>query len=128
MKLEYENLRVIENYKWNEFISSIYNLPYNYQQQNDRQNTNFEFNIPNDLEEEDLGSDSIPYEVNGEDECVKFDTWKNSDFEEIGKNFEYEVETKLFYERNFYPSIFQILNDLYNRGLIEEGDYLIRID
>lgn len=128
MKLEYQNLRVIENYKWSEFISSVYNLPYNYQQQNECQNTNFEFNIPNDLEEEDLGSDSIPYEVNGKDECVKFDVWVNSKLEDISKNFEYESDAVIFYNRNFYPSIFQILNDLYNRGLIEEGDYLIRID
>ena len=34
----------------------------------------------------------------------------------------------LWWERNFYPSIDMIINDLHKKGLIEEGEYVIEID
>ncbi len=37
-------------------------------------------------------------------------------------------EINLFCERNFYPDLHTIANDLYERGLIEAGEYVINID
>lgn len=129
MKPKCENKKVIHYSDWNEFIYSIYKLPYNYQQQNDCQNKSIEISIPRDiLDNWDDGADSIPYEVNGEEMCVKFDTWKNSDFKEMCKHFDGEWRARLFYERNFYPDINPLLDDLYKRGLLEEGEYLILVD
>ena len=34
----------------------------------------------------------------------------------------------LFYERNFYPELQAVANDLHAEGLIEAGDYSINID
>lgn len=34
----------------------------------------------------------------------------------------------LFWERNFYPDINTLANDLYKKGLIKKGEYLIVID
>jgi hypothetical protein len=34
----------------------------------------------------------------------------------------------LFWERNFYPHIDMIINDLYAKGLLEKGEYLIDIN
>jgi hypothetical protein len=35
---------------------------------------------------------------------------------------------RLFWKRNFYPSIGMVLNDLHARGLLEAGEYVIVID
>jgi hypothetical protein len=34
----------------------------------------------------------------------------------------------MFWERNFYPDTYTVANDLYDKGLIEAGDYIINID
>ena len=34
----------------------------------------------------------------------------------------------LFWERNFYPNLNTVINDLYKKGLIEKDDYEINID
>ena len=34
----------------------------------------------------------------------------------------------LFWDRNFYPDIHEVANDLHKKGLIEAGDYVIDID
>lgn len=34
----------------------------------------------------------------------------------------------MWWERNFYPEVQMIANDLYEKGLIEAGDYTIDID
>ena len=35
---------------------------------------------------------------------------------------------QLFWERNFYPDVQMIANNLHAKGLIEAGDYVIDID
>ena len=34
----------------------------------------------------------------------------------------------MWYERNFYPSEEMIVNDLYEKGLLEAGEYEIDVD
>jgi hypothetical protein len=34
----------------------------------------------------------------------------------------------MFWERNFYPNLDMIINDLHSKGLIEAGEYEIDID
>lgn len=52
-----------------------------------------------------------------------------------GETKEDELEYKqskshinLFWMRSFYPNIQTVANDLYKQGLIEAGDYSIKID
>ena len=42
-----------------------------------------------------------------------------------GKNKE---STELWWERNFYPDVSMIINDLHSKGLLPAGDYSIDID
>lgn len=60
--------------------------------------------------------------------CVKFDIWLNTSIEEIRSKFDSDWEATLFWERNFYPPYQMVFNDLYKKGLIEEGEYIINID
>lgn len=36
--------------------------------------------------------------------------------------------TRMWWERNFYPSVEMVANDLYKRGLLKAGEYAIEID
>ncbi len=53
---------------------------------------------------------------------VRFDLWLARDTELPN------VSTTLWWKRYFYPDIYTLIDDLYKRGLIEEGDYIINID
>jgi len=35
---------------------------------------------------------------------------------------------QLWWDRNFYPNVDMIINDLYSKGLLEKGEYDIKID
>lgn len=61
---------------------------------------------------------------------VSFETWLNTSVEDTVKclNPSYDWENILFWERNFYPHISRVINDLHDKGLIEAGEYQIRID
>ena len=61
---------------------------------------------------------------------VSFDTWLKTTVKEVNELHpeEYSGQNDLWWERNFYPYIDMIINDLYEKGLVEEGDYAIEID
>ena len=92
-------------------------------------------------------NDSISEIINGDEMGVKFNVWLARDpkaplnptdeelkscsyyfngDKEKWKNDPSHIE--LFWQRNFYPSIYMVANDLYEKGLIEKGDYTINID
>lgn len=73
-------------------------------------------------------NDSIPEVVNGYEMGVKFEVWLARDPNQPITNQKYDWELELFWERNFYPDIHTLANDLHSKGLIEAGDYLINID
>lgn len=72
----------------------------------------------------DYENDTLPIKVNGDEMGVSFKSW---------------LETKsipglpgwkadLFWERNFYPSLDMVVQDLYEKGLIPAGEHQIIID
>lgn len=73
-------------------------------------------------------NDSVPEKINGEEMGVKFDTWLARDPKKPIPNQERDYELNLFYERNFYPDVYTLANDLHKKGLLEAGEYLINID
>lgn len=74
--------------------------------------------------------DDIPFEINGSIMGVKFKTWLNTTEEYINsKNPETSTcQNRLFWNRNFYPDIYTVANDLHSKGLIDAGEYSIQID
>jgi hypothetical protein len=59
---------------------------------------------------------------------VKFHKWLERDPNEPVGNVTNKTSIELWWERNFYPDIETVANDLYNNGLIEAGNYVINID
>lgn len=68
-------------------------------------------------------NNTIPEVINGSVMGVKFDVWLARDINETVGGY-----TELFWDRNFYPNIQAVANDLHKRGLIEAGQYTIKID
>lgn len=129
MKIKTKLVQTIDLHNWNRFIIETYNRHYDFQQQNGCMNPGVEyFSIPSYCETEDDYPTEIPFEVNGYDMGVNFETWSTVDVEEINSKFESKHDAELFWERNYYPSFYVLLNDLYKKGLIEEGDYQININ
>lgn len=124
-----KNITVIGCSDWDNLVQHTYQKPYCFQQQDGcKEKGAFYLTIPcEDTDEEEM-NDSIPEVVNGYEMGVKFEVWLARDPNQPITNQKYDWELELFWERNFYPDIHTLANDLHSKGLIEAGDYLINID
>lgn len=126
--IKYKDAKVIEVNDWDELVEDTYGRPYNYQQQDGCMDRgSISITIPSETTDEEM-NDSISEEVNGEEMKVKFSVWLSRDPEQSIENQKYDWELTLFWERNFYPDIQMVANDLHQKGLIEAGEYTINID
>lgn len=124
-KLKTKTVQLIDDHDWDELVVKTYGKPYCFQQQEDcRERGTFALSVPSEYTDEDQMSDEIPININGSEMGVKFDVWLNR----TEPFFEDELEEDLFWHRNFYPSIYTLANDLHSKGLLDEGNYLIKID
>ena len=127
--LKINNVKSIDVDDWNKFVTETYGRPYNFQQQDDCKgnHTSFEFTVPD--EANDYENDTLPEEVNHEEMGVSFSAWLKRDPKTPLKGEEdcpdYCIE--MWWERNFYPDVQMIANDLHVKGLLEEGEYVIHI-
>lgn len=128
--MQIENVKLISVQDWDKLVSTTYQKPYKFQQQDGCQGRGvFRLTIPSDSLDDQM-EDDIPEEVNGEIMGVKFQKWLERDPKKPldNKDYKYEWEIELFWYRNFYPDIYTVANDLHEKGLIEAGDYVIDID
>lgn len=122
--------QVIDVSDWDDLVSTTYGKPYSFQQQEGcKERQRVRIRVPVDYPE-DFDNTGIPFEVNGREMGVSFETWLNTSPEETNKNFNinYPWENVLFWYRNFYPHEDMIINDLNSRGLLPDGEYSIDID
>lgn len=122
-------LKMIDVLDWDDLVVETYGRPYNYQQQEGCQSRGiFKFSVPlGEVDDEEM-PDSVPDVINGEEMGVKFSSWLKRDPKEWNGIKGDEKWLDLFWDRNFYPSIYMVIDDLYKKGLIEKGDYVINID
>lgn len=121
---------MVEVSDWDELVQDTYGRIYNFQQQDGCKSRGiFNLNIPSEWSE-DYDNDTIVEKVNGPEEGVSFKGWLERDPDQPLKderdNLSYHIS--MFYERNFYPEVNTVANDLYAKGLIEAGNYTINID
>lgn len=124
--MKIKNVKMIEVSDWDKLVSDTYKRPYNFQQQDGCQRRGtFNITIPSESQDDEM-HDSIIEEINSGKMGVKFQVWLDRDPKQsVG---EYDWTTELFWERNFYPDIHTVANDLHKKGLIEQGSYIINID
>lgn len=122
--LEYRIKKIITSYDLDDLIRETYGKPYCFQQQNGCKNRGTAYITVPVLNPFNYSNDLLDFQINGEEMGVSFKTWLNTTVEEVN----YIHRNNLWWERNFYPNLDMIVNDLYEKGLIEAGDYLIEID
>jgi hypothetical protein len=148
--LKVKTKKVIDVSDWDRLVEETYGKPYSFQQQDgckDRQHV--AITVPESCPE-DYENDNIPEVINGNEMGVSFKAWleRNSNSplsctEKEARDCNYywgktdeDLKTwqedkghiNMFYERNFYPSVDMIINDLHDKGLLEAGEYEIDID
>lgn len=127
-----KNIKIISVQDWDDLVSKTYGKIYSFQQQDNCKDRGIEyFSVPTE-EPEDYKNDTISEIVNSSEMGVSFKAWLKRDPKKpIPKEGEYDNEhlmLELFWDRNFYPHLEVLANDLYNKGLLEAGNYAIEID
>lgn len=124
--------KVIDVHDWDELVQTTYGRPYSFQQQDGcKQRQRVELTIPD--ETYDYKNDTIPEVVNHEDMGVSFKSWLERDpkqlLNELRPDWDDGLHGRdLWWERNFYPDVQMVANDLHEKGLIEADTYTIDID
>lgn len=119
--------QVIDVGDWDQLVIDTYGKPYSFQQQDGcKERQRVSITIPD--EPYDYENESVPEEINGEDMGVSFAAWLARDPKEWNGTKEDKRYIDLFWDRNFYPDVQMIANDLHSKGLIEAGTYTIDID
>lgn len=126
--IKYKTRKQIDVQDWDDLIEKTYGKIYSFQQQDGCKDRGIETISVPDKWVDDYEVDMLPFEVNGVEKGVSFQSWLNTSPEETAKQFRYDWENRLFWDRNFYPHVSMIINDLYSRGILEEGEYDIKID
>lgn len=140
---------VIDENDWNKLVSKTYNKIYRLQQQDGCKERGVVTIYTSEDYIKDFKNVTVPEIINGEIMGISFKTWLKKDINKslnpsiqearncgyyFGKTEEDFISWKknknniiLFWERNFYPHISVIANDLYKRGILKEGKYNINI-
>ena len=127
MKIKTE--QVIECSDWDKLVMDTYKRPYCFQQQDDcKDRGREEISVPE--EPYDYERDSVPERANDSLMGVSFKAWLKRDPKQILSYNDIQVSygISIWWERNFYPHISMIINDLHEKGLLEAGEYSIKID
>jgi hypothetical protein len=118
--------QTVELKDWNSLVETTYGRPYNFQQQGYKSRGIYVLRVPIDsYKPEDFERTNI---LSCQESGVSFEAWLSRDPKEPFPFQKYDFETRIFWERNFYPSIEMVAMDLYARRQIEPGVYTIIID
>lgn len=132
MKISTRTEQVIAVGDWDHLVETTYGRPYSFQQQDGcKERQRVTLTIPD--ETYDFENDTVPEVVNHEDMGVSFKAWLERDPKQLLNGLRPDWGTglsslNLWWERNFYPTVGMVANDLHAKGLIEAGTYTIDID
>lgn len=128
--VKFTNCKIIQVQDWDDLVQKTYNKPYSFQQQDDCKDRGIEYITVPCEDPHDYDYDTIPEIVNGRKMGVSFKAWLERDPTlKIPSKDNFNLDfTELWWDRNFYPDVSMIINDLYSKGLLEAGEYGINID
>ena len=113
---------VISSAAWNKQVSKIYGRPYSIEDQFEF-NRVLEFKVPN--RSFDFANETVEENEDTKETGVNFKSWITRDPDQkIGSDPRAFVTT-LWWYRAFYPDIEVLANDLFKKGLLERGEYVI---
>lgn len=120
-EINIKTIQQIRCQEWDRVVQEVYGKPYCYQQQDGCKDRGIDYISTSIDEETDYSDDILSEESNWEesDYGTPFCTWIDTEPKEY---------PRLYWERNFYPHVNMIANDLYKKGILPEGIYQIVID
>ena len=125
--MKIRDVKMIDVSEWDQLVIDTYGRPYSFQQQEDcKSRGTFEITVP--AEAEDYERESVPEIVNHSEMGVSFFAWIARDPKAPLADGSTDYSLGLWWDRNFYPSVQMIANDLHARGLLAAGEYTIDID
>lgn len=125
--LDIQTVQMIEVADWNEFVSQVYGRPYDFQQQEGcRHRGIYRITVPDEVD--DYVTHKTSEVISGRKYGVTFDSWLARDPKDPLPNQQYDWELTMWWDRNFYPMIEAVANDLHAKGLLAAGEYIINID
>jgi hypothetical protein len=135
-KIAFCDIKLITSCEWDRVVSEVYERPYCFQQQEGcRDRGIYHLSVPNKelaLEYDNEAFEQIAEIINGPSKRVKFATWLARDpkqpLNDMGEIRSNSWEIELWWDRNFYPDIEVVANDLYSKGILPAGNYIILID
>jgi hypothetical protein len=127
MSLKIKTVKIIDVQNWDDLVVKTYGRPYSFQQQDDYKARGVVgLTVPDHAD--DYKNDTVPEVVNHRKMGVSFAAWLARDPKQplSGRDEAWVVD--LWWDRNFYPDVQMIANDLHAKGLLEAGEYSINID
>jgi len=129
--MKIKTVQSIDSFELDELVEKTYGRPYCYQQQDGCKDRGVEsLTVPVPFPE-DFENTTIPEKVNGEVMGVSLASWLARDPHQklvTGDDWDREHGLVLFWQRNFYPHIDVVVNDLHAKGLLPAGEYQLVID
>ncbi len=123
-----KTVKLITDDDWDDFVKKTYGRTYCFQQQEGgRDRGTFHLDVPFE-DDSDYEANEVPEVVNHPEMGVSFAAWLARDPKKPLPEETEDWELNLWWERNFYPSVEVIANDLHKRGLLKAGKYIIEID
>lgn len=125
-----QQISIIKLFDWDTLVETTYGKKYSFQQQDGCKDKGKEYITVPVEDPEDYENDTIPEIVNGEEMGVSFKAWlKRDPKQELSDEKDASSwSVDLWWERNFYPHVDMIINDLHEKGLLPAGDYMMDID
>lgn len=123
----FETKKFIESQDIDDLVQMTYGKPYSFQQQDGCQSKGIH-HITVPAYADDYETDTITEEINGEEMGVSFKAWLARDPKEWNGDPTEERFLYLYWQRNFYPDLQTVVNDLHTKGLFPAGEYVINID
>ena len=124
-----KQVTLIECSAWDDLVRTTYKRPYCFQQQDDcKDRGTHKLTVP--APADDYENDSVPETVNHPNMGVSFKAWLERDPKQKLNADDYDCPSAItmWWERNFYPDVQMIANDLHSKGLLPAGEYVINID
>lgn len=119
--------QVIEVAEWDALVVKTYGRPYKLQQQNGCMSRGtVGIDVPS--EASDYERESVPEKVNHEEMGVSLAAWLARDPNKPMADGRQDYSLELWWDRNFYPDLQMVANDLHAKGLLEAGEHTILID
>lgn len=129
--IKFDTKKIISVSDFGKLVQETYGRHYSFQQQDGcKERGNYLISVPC-TNPYDYKNDTIPEVINHEEMGVSFKAWLERDpTQKLSTDTDWNKDYGLvmWYERNFYPSEEMIVNDLYEKGLLDAGQYEIKVD